>query len=338
MAVEKVLLSTLKPWERSLLRKGEAIAWRDPMLATLTEKRFSSPDWLYEPKFDGERALVFRQGQDIRLLSRNQHLLNTTYPELTEALLKQPCSQFIIDGEIVAFEREVTSFARLQQRLGLKGGPSSLQNQVEVYFYVFDIIHLGGYDLEYLPLTTRKKLLESALLFNDLLRYTVHCEEQGEAYYQEACRKGWEGVIAKKADAIYEHKRSQNWLKFKCVKGQELVIGGYTAPQGNRQEFGALLVGYYKNGTLMYAGKVGTGFDFTLLKTLKKEMDNHKITANPFGEEIRGKGITWIKPVLVGQIGFTEWTRAGKLRHPRFIGLRFDKEAQDVVREVEDAV
>jgi bifunctional non-homologous end joining protein LigD len=186
-----------------------------------------------------------------------------------------------------------------------------------------------------LPLTERKRLLRDALERHDGVRLTPHRVRDGEAFYAEACRKGWEGLIAKRADSVYSASRSKDWLKFKCDKGQELVIGGFTAPKGARAEFGALLVGHNDGGALRYAGKVGTGFDDATLRDLGSRMRELAREDPPFAdaETIRERDVTWVEPELVAQIGFTEWTTAGRLRHPRFLGLRFDKPAAKVVRE-----
>jgi ATP-dependent DNA ligase len=176
-------------------------------------------------------------------------------------------------------------------------------------------------------------LLKKAVRFTSHVRYTPHRNEDGESYLEQACRKGWEGLIAKDARASYEHKRSRKWLKFKCVNQQELVIGGFTEPKGARIGFGALLVGYYQDGKLRYAGKVGTGYDDELLRSLRKRLNRIERKSSPFDEEISEAGAHWVKPELVGEFGFTEWTAHGRLRHPRFLGLRRDKSPKEVHRE-----
>lgn len=321
--------------EREALRERKMPDWTAPMLATLTKKRFSSPDWIYERKLDGERCLAFRSGQSTRLLSRNQRDLGDTYPELVEALEEQVPSGTILDGEIVAFAGNVTSFARLQQRLGVTDPEEARQSTVKVYLYLFDLLQRDGYDTAKLPLRTRKALLRECVGFADPLRFTAHRNESGEAYYADACEKGWEGVIAKRADSQYVHHRSKDWLKFKCVNQQELVIGGFTEPKGSRVGFGALLLGYYEDDELCYAGKVGTGFDDDLLKRLGKRLSSLERKSCPFASEPAeaGHGVHWVTPELVGEIAFTEWTSDNRLRHPRFLGLRRDKPASKVVRE-----
>jgi DNA ligase D-like protein (predicted ligase) len=326
-------LAALGDDARHKLEKTGMPRWTAPMLAVLTHDYFSSEDWLYERKLDGERCLVFRDGRGLRILSRNRQKLNDTYPELADALAAAGPRRFVADGEIVAFDGSVTSFSRLQQRIGIRDPDRARASGVTVYLYLFDLLYLDHYALEKLPLRRRKGLLRDAFHFGGNVRYTPHRNERGEAYYEEACRKGWEGVIAKRADSRYAHTRSRNWLKFKCVNRQELVIGGYTDPHGSRRGFGALLLGYYDDGKLRYAGKVGTGFDDELLQSLHGTMTGYRRDSSPFAEPVREKGAHWITPTLVAEIGFTEWTGSGRLRHPRFIGLRDDKPAREVTRE-----
>jgi DNA ligase D-like protein (predicted ligase) len=296
------------------------------MKAVLTEERFSDPAWIFERKLDGIRCIAIRSGAPVRLLSRNDLSLNGRYPEIAAALEAEACERVAVDGEVVAFDGARTSFARLAERG---------HRPVPVYLYVFDILWLDGHDVRDLPLRARKRLLRAALEFRGPVRWTPHRNGAGEALFEEACRKGWEGVIAKRADSPYRSTRSRDWLKFKCEKGQELVVGGFTAPQGSRTEFGALLVGYYDDGALRYAGKVGTGFDHVTLRDLGARMRALRRDEPPFADaaQIRERGVTWIEPQLVAQVAFTEWTGAGRLRHPRFLGLREDKAPRAVVRE-----
>lgn len=306
--------------------------WTAPMLATLTEERFSDPAWVFERKLDGERCLAFR-GAQVFLRSRNRRLLNAAYPEVAEALERQS-GRFILDGEVVAFEGGATSFARLQKRMGLDNPERARATGVPVFYYVFDILWLDGRDTRGLELRDRKRLLRAAIAFRTPLRYTEHRVGEGEKFYRQACRSGWEGLIAKRAASPYVPRRSRDWLKFKCVAQQELVIGGWTDPEGSRAGFGALLVGYYDDGGLVYAGKVGTGFDEPTLRSLGARLRRLERSRSPFA---RGNppaaGAHWVEPKLVAEVGFTEWTRAGKLRHPRYLGLRLDKAAREVVRE-----
>ena len=310
--------------------------WTAPMLATLTDDRFSDPDWIFERKLDGERALCFRDGDSIRLRTRNRKNIGDTYPEIIDALAGQACRDFVIDGEIVAFESGRTNFARLQQRMGITDAQEARESGVAVYFYLFDTLHLDGYGLDDLPLRTRKSLLRHVLRFEDPLRYTPHRNADGEAGFEEACSRGWEGLIAKNAAGGYRHSRSRDWLKFKCDHRQELVIGGFTAPKGGRKGLGALLVGYYEGDSLRYAGKVGTGFNEAFLADFRRQLDAQIRKTAPFDDPVDEADATFVTPDIVGEFGFTEWTQDGKLRHPRFLGLRRDKEAGDVVRETPD--
>lgn len=327
-------LAALPASVRAALRDEPVPDWRAPTLATLTEKRFSDPNWIFERKFDGMRCLAFRDGDRVRLLSRNRQPLNDTYPELVDALAAQRTTRFVLDGEVVAFEGRRTSFARLQGRLGITDPEVARASPVRVFYYLFDVLHLDGKSTTEVPLRWRKRLLRKAIEYDDPLRYTAHRVGDGITAYREACERGDEGVIAKLADSTYDGRRSPNWLKFKCVRDQEFVVGGYTAPKGSRIELGALLLGYHDGRDLVYAGKVGTGFDEATLRRLHARLSPIEQDAAPFTRGlVRENGARWVRPELVVQIGFTEWTRDGKLRHPRYLGLRTDKEPADVVRE-----
>ena len=326
-------LDNLAEKEKQKFKKKKQPAHIRPMLAKLTHKRFYEKGWLYERKLDGERCLAFVDGKQVTLESRNRKKLNESYPEIEQAIQSQDISRVILDGEIVAFEGNITSFAQLQQRMHVKSRKEIEETNVAVYYYIFDIPYLEGYDLSGLSLITRKHVLKKVVRFTDPLRFVPHRVSGSKKYYREACRKGWEGLIVKEKESTYVHSRSSKWLKFKCVKDQEFVIGGYTEPQGSRIQFGALLLGYYKNKTLHYAGKVGTGFTDEILKQLGNKLKGIEISKNPFSEEVHDKDAHWVDPRLVCQIGFTEWTDESKLRHPRFLGLRRDKKAQDVRKE-----
>jgi DNA ligase D-like protein (predicted ligase) len=320
-------LDGLDDAERALAPPAPAPVRAGAMKAVLTDERFSDPDWIFERKLDGIRAVAIRDGDGVRLLSRNDLSLEGRYPEVVDALEAQPGRRFVVDGEVVAFDGAQTSFAKLARRG---------QSHVPVFFYIFDLLWLDGHDVRALPLRTRKRLLRDALQFQDPLRLTTHRNGDGERLFAEACRKGWEGLIAKRADSPYTEKRSKHWLKFKCEQGQELVVGGFTAPRGTRAELGALLLGYHDaDGALQYAGKVGTGFDEATLRDLGARLRALARDEPPFADprSIKERDVTWVEPELVAQIGFTEWTRHGRLRHPRFLGLREDKAARDVVRE-----
>ncbi len=312
--------------ERALARPSGPPKTANVMKAVLTEERFSDPRWIYERKLDGIRCIAIRSGKQLRMLSRNDLSLNARFPELARALVAERCERFAVDGEVVAFAGKQTSFARLARRK---------QTYVPVYIYVFDLLWLDDHDVRPLPLRARKRLLRQALDFKGRVRLTRYRKEHGEDFFEEGCRRGWEGLIAKRADSPYVTKRSRDWLKFKCERGQELVIGGYTAPQGSRTEFGALLLGYYAGGELRYAGKVGTGFDRSTLRELGRKLRRLRRKTPPFADAgaIKERDVTWVEPRLVAEIGFSEWTPHGRLRHPRFLGLRIDKSPREVVRE-----
>jgi bifunctional non-homologous end joining protein LigD len=315
-------------------------AWFEPELATLTRDRFSDPAWMYERKLDGERCLAFRDGDQVRLMTRNRKMVSSTYPELVEALGAQQSGDFVVDGEVVAFEHGQTRFAQLQQRMQQARPSADLLRTVPVQYYLFDVLWADGSDLRPQPLRERKQRLHQLLDFADPLRFTEHRAGDGVDFYQEACRLGWEGLIAKRADAPYQAGRTKDWLKFKCENNQELVIGGFTDPQGTRTGLGALLLGYYdSDGQLVYAGKVGTGFDQQTLHRLHDELSTMEQDRSPFtrGDLPRERGVHWTRPRLVAQIGFSEWTTDGRLRHPRFQGLRRDKGPAEVIREVPQA-
>jgi len=316
------------------LRSALPPEWFTPMMATLTERRFSDPGWIYERKLDGERCLAFCRSGEVRMLSRNRLVLDAHYPEIVEALGRQGVGDFVVDGEVVAFHRGQTSFASLQRRMQLRDPERARRSGVAVFYYVFDVVHVQGQDTTALGLRHRKAVLQRLLDYRGPLRFTRHRNTDGEAYWREACGKGWEGVIAKRADGPYEHRRSPSWLKFKCVNEQEFVIGGFTDPKGSRKGLGALLLGYQDGGRLVYAGKVGTGFDERMLADLRARLDALEIQEPPFeGGVLPRKGVHWVRQELVCQVGFAEWTRDGQLRHPRFEGLREDKSPAEVVRE-----
>lgn len=310
--------------ERGRVIPAPAPEWVEPMKAVLTDERFSSDEWIFERKLDGIRCLAFRNGRDVRLLSRNKLSLNERFSEVASALEAAAGVDCVLDGEVVGISGGKSSFERLQQRG---------ERRVSIVYYIFDLLYLDGYDVRPLTTRSRKRLLKEALSFGGPLRMTTHRNRDGEVYYAEACRRGWEGLIAKRADAPYSGGRSRDWLKFKCSGEQELVIGGFTAPRGARTELGALLLGYYDEGRLRYAGKVGTGFTQETLRQLASSLAPLERASSPFSDEVKERHTTWVEPQLVAQVGFSEWTRDGRLRHPRFLGLRDDKPASEVVRE-----
>ena len=284
--------------------------WVEPMAATLTRERFAGPDWVFERKLDGIRLLAFKHGGDVRLLSRNRLPQNASYPGFVEAVAALPAREVILDGEAT----------------GMWG------RRDEVGYHVFDVLWLDGRDLMALPLDDRRDVLTALPLAPPLRRVERLADAEP---WRRDCDEGWEGVIAKRRNAPYEHRRSPHWLKMKCEATQELVIGGFTDPQGERVGLGALLVGFFEGGDLVFAGKVGTGFDRKLLLELRARLDGLEIAASPFTKAVglpRAR-VHWVRPEVVVQVGFMEWTAYDKMRHPRLIGVRVDKAARDVVRE-----
>lgn len=305
-----------------------------PMLARPSDRLDFGTGWIFERKLDGVRAIAVREGDRVRLLSRSGQLTNRTYPELVDALKEQECRDFCVDGEIVAFTGSRTDFARLQRRMQISDPRRARATGVEVTYYLFDLLALDGVRTTGLPLRVRKSLLRRALHFGPPLRSTPHRNRGGRELLDQACGWGWEGLIAKRAEGRYQTaRRSHDWLKLKCSHGQEFVIGGFTEPSGGRLGFGALLLGYYADGRLRYAGKVGTGYDRATLASLRARLDELSTARSPFADPVRERGAHWARPELVAQVAFTEWTRDGMLRHPRFLGLRTDKDPADVVRE-----
>jgi ATP-dependent DNA ligase len=278
--------------------------WLEPMAATLTEDRFSGPDWLFERKFDGIRLLAYKRGADVQLYSRNR--LPQNLPALARAIASLPVDEVILDGEVT-----------WDGRSG---------------YHVFDILWLNGRAVTALPLEDRRALLEG-LPFEPPMRRVDLVDDQTP--WERARREGWEGVIAKRRGSPYEHRRSKHWLKMKCEASQEFVVGGFTDPQGARVGLGALLVGYYEGSDFVFAGKLGTGFDTKLLLDLRRRLDASELPTSPF---TRATGLPrlrahWVRPEIVVQVAFIEWTVHGKLRHPRLLGVRIDKDAREVTRD-----
>jgi len=278
--------------------------WIEPMAATLTHERVVGDDWLFERKFDGIRLLAYKRGGDVRLYSRNR--LPQELPAVAEAVAALPVQDAILDGELT-WDRQSG-------------------------YHVFDILWLNGQDVTMLPLAERRALLQRLPLEGPMRRVDLVDDVEP---WERARREGWEGVIAKRRGSVYEPRRSKHWLKMKCESSQEFVVGGFTDPQGSRVGLGALLVGYYDSEDLVFAGKLGTGFDTRLLLDLRSRLDAIEIPQSPF---TRATGLPrvrahWVRPEVVVQAAFLEWTANGKLRHPRLLGIRRDKAARDVSRE-----
>ncbi|WP_404399924.1 non-homologous end-joining DNA ligase [Idiomarina seosinensis] len=332
------VLARLSSDDREAAKREDMPDWLTPMKAKLTHEQFSDPDWVYERKLDGERVIAYvTQNGEARLCSRNKKCLNKSYPELEQALVDNCPPGVIVDGEVVAFnDDDISDFQLLQARMKVSNRDEARASNVQVYFYLFDCLYIDGHNITNCSLRGRKKLLKEALQWTDPLRFTAHKNEDGISYYHEACEKGWEGLIAKRANARYAHSRSSDWLKFKCLMQQEFVICGFTQPEGERVGFGALLLGFYRNKQLVYAGDVGTGFDDATLKELGGRLESISRETSPFDKNSpSGDDITFVTPKLVCEIAFTEWTQNDNLRHPRFLGLRRDKKASKVHKETE---
>src|SRR5262245_34446557 len=312
------------------------------MLAALEERPFSRPGWLFEIKYDGVRVFASRRDEHVELRGRSGQVVTTRYPEIAAAVAALPASRFLIDGEIVAFDEEGrSSFERLQARMGLTA-PRDIERamaQVPVTGIFFDCLSLDGYDLRPLALSERKTCLRLVVPRQGTVRYGDHVEEQGEAFFDAASERLLEGIVAKKAASPYAVGRSRDWIKIKCQQRQEFVIGGYTDPQGARGYFGALHLGVYEDGRLVYVSKVGTGFDDAALRRLMELLRPLARATSPFDVGTpTGRGHHWVEPSLVCEVRFTEWTDDGGLRHPAFLGLRDDKNPEDCRREPLTAV
>jgi bifunctional non-homologous end joining protein LigD len=315
----------------------------EPMKARLVEKPPAIGDWIYELKFDGVRLIAVKKDEKFSLLSRNQNELAGRFPEIVEAVTNLPARECVIDGEVVALDEEGRSSFQLLQAREMEGRKSP------VYFYAFDLLQLDGKSLLSLPLEARKNLLEKLCAgAGDPIRYSGAIGGDAKRLLEEVKRRGLEGIIGKRRNSVYEPgRRSGAWIKLKCVSEQEFVIGGYTPPQGARKYFGAILVGYYKNKKLVFAGKVGTGFTAKLLSTLYKKFQKEGRDDCPFvdlpskqnGHWVQDitpsmmRKMRWVNPIFVCEIKFAEWTRDKKLRAPVFLGLREDKKPSEVVRE-----
>jgi len=311
-----------------------------PMLASLIDKPFDDDNWLYEIKWDGYRAVTFLDGKSVRLVSRKQNDLTAAYPELHDLPQWVKAEKAILDGEIVALDDEGrSSFSLMQQRTGAGEGARRIRrtrDDIPIAYYAFDLLYLEGYDLMQEELETRKQLLRSIISGNELLRFSDHYIGQGTALFQAAAQRGLEGIIAKHRTSCYEQKRSREWLKIKIVRQQECVIGGYTEPRGARENFGSLVLGLYDDkGRLVPVGQAGSGFTEQTHAQMWKRLEKLATTRNPFFGKIESdRRVHFVKPELVAEIRFTEWTHEGqsggmKMRAPVFQGLRLDKEPSE---------
>lgn len=319
------------------------VSFIEPMQCKLVGQLPTAGKWLYELKLDGFRALAIKNGNSIGLISRNKKDLTPRYPELVESIGRLGCKRVVLDGEIVALDKRGWPSFQILQNLGNGGDERNL------FFYAFDVVNMEGRDTRTVGIEERKMLLGSIGLGPaSLVQVVTGVEADSSALLEVVQMHALEGLVAKKAGSFYEAgQRSGTWIKYKNLQEQEFVIAGYTEPEGTRQSFGALLVGFYEDGELQFASKVGTGFTSRLLGELYKTFQPLRQKECPFvnlpetssGRWGQGltraqmKTVTWLKPRLVCEIGFTEWTEGNHLRHPTFKGMREDKSAKDVVRE-----
>jgi len=301
------------------------------MLATLVDDPFSRPEWVFETKWDGFRSLCFVRDGRSRFVSRNQIDMTPQYPELAEVAKRIEAPEAILDGEIVALDKDgMPRFQLLQPRVGRKSGIEALRGQGHIVYYVFDLLYLDGYDLMPCPLVERKKALEQILRPAGFIKLSEHIVGDGEAFFEQIDKFHLEGMIAKRAASPYVQKRSRDWLKVKTVVRSEVVVGGYTEPRGSRSHFGALVVGLYHEGELHYVAHVGGGFNERALGQMFKLMQPLKTKKSPFVDAPKtNEPVQWLKPKLVAEVKFSEWTADRRLRHPVFIGLREDKKPGD---------
>jgi bifunctional non-homologous end joining protein LigD len=292
------------------------------MLATLVDKPFDRANWIFEEKYDGVRMLAYKEGERVALISRNGIDRTDRYPAIAHAVQQIKADTLLLDGEVVIFDAKRVSRFQLLQRG--KGNPE---------YAIFDCLYRDGKDLRHEPLAIRREALENLSPLEQPLRISAILAPNGIKAFRVAAQRGLEGVIGKNLKSVYESRRSKEWLKVKVHHEQEFVIGGFTKPKGSRTDFGALLVGVYDAKGLHYAGKVGTGFDDETLRTLRKKFRPIIQTKSPFTGKTQGRDATFVKPQLVAQISFTEWTKDDKLRHPVYLGLRDDKKADEVSRE-----
>jgi bifunctional non-homologous end joining protein LigD len=308
------------------------------MLATSSEKPFDDPQWVFEIKWDGYRAIAFIAGGKVRLVSRNQNELTGQYPELQSVASYIRGESVILDGEIAALdENGRSSFSLMQQRTGIRQGGrrTGAQRDIPVLYYVFDLLYLDGYDLRRVPLEERKSMLAQITSSDGPVRYSDHFP-QGKALFDVAKQKGLEGILAKCRTSIYEERRTRQWLKIKITQTVDCVIGGYTDPEGTRAYFGSIVLGLYdKSGTLIHVGQAGTGFDQAMLKEIWKALEKRKTDRSPFPRGVEAlRKVHWVKPELVAEIKFSEWTHETadggmKLRAPVFMRLREDKNPKE---------
>ena len=305
-----------------------------PMLATASDKPFDDPDWLFEIKWDGYRAVAFIRDGKIRLVSRNQNDLTAQYPELHDLAKFIKADSAVLDGEIVALdEAGRSSFSLMQQRTGIRsnGRRTAARGDISVLYYAFDLLYLDGYDLRRVPLEQRKATLAGLVVAGGPVRYSEHFDH-GVQLLAAARQQGLEGILAKRRDSLYEERRSSQWIKIKITQTVDCVVGGYTDPEGSRQYFGSIVLGLYdKGGNLIHVGQAGSGFDQKTLAEVWQRLEPLATSKNPFHGKVEAlRSVHWVKPKLVAEIKFSDWTHETaeggmKLRAPVFLRLRRDK-------------
>ena len=341
-ASSAVLVSPASVSKLEGARKTAMPAAIHPMLATPVEKPFDDPEWLFEIKWDGYRAVAFIEGGKSRLVSRNQNNLTGQYPELQELPTFVKARTAVLDGEVVALDDEGrSSFSLMQQRTGLRsaGRRTAPRADVPIVYYLFDLLYLDGYDLRRVALEDRKAILAKLIVPNPLVRYSDHFP-QGMTLFEAAREKGLEGILAKRRSSVYEERRSHDWLKIKITHTVDCVIGGYTDPEGSREYFGSIVLGLYdQKGQLIHVGQAGSGFDHRTLKQMWELFHPRESKRSPFHGEVDAlRKVHWVKPDLVAEIRFSEWTHetsegGPKLRAPVFLRLRDDKDPKDCTLE-----
>ncbi len=323
-----------------------------PPGTALTKVLLTGPpgEWLLEPKLDGLRCIAVRNGREISLFSRNHLPFTARFPTIVHAVASLPATNFVLDGEVVGivdgrpnfgalqgdFGALQADFGALQARFGAlqaKFGALQEGEAPTIEYWVFDLPWLLGQDLRHLPIEERKDLLTQAVPTGGPIRLVPALEGEARQLFEQACEQGWEGMVAKRSGSVYREGRSAEWRKLKCTRRQEMVIGGFTEPRGTRDGFGALLLGYWEQDELVYAGKVGTGFTDATLRGLLRALLKLERPSSPFASPVTERAAHWVEPSLVAEVSFSNWTRDGRLRHPSFLGLRQDKASRDVVRE-----
>jgi len=308
-----------------------------PMLATLVDDPFSNPEWIFETKWDGFRSICFVRKGKSHFVSRNQIDMTPQYPELASVAQQIDAKEAILDGEIVALDKDgMPRFQLLQPRVGRKSGIEALRGHGHIVYYVFDLLYVDGNDLTSCAVVERKEALAQILRPADFIRLSEHVVGDGEAFFKQIEKFHLEGMIAKRASSPYLQKRTKDWLKVKTVQRSEVVIGGFTQPRGSRSNFGALVVGLYRGQALRYVAHVGGGFNQRSLDRIYKLMQPLKVKESPFVDAPKtNEPVQWTKPKLVAEVKFSEWTADLRMRHPVFIGLREDKKPEDCRFEFE---